>query len=739
MNYGTLVSLRSIGRKSPGLRVPVFLVLCITVVFALCTFSGEAFAGKLVFSCDPGNDVYKVVSAVLENIDRCDIPEEAIEAARPGDGILILAHGYPDEPVDIDPAYINEAKRKNLRLYIEYPASFPGIDVGAPRDTGHERGVVTSITFGGGLEPMDILYMHGCRFVPVGAENPLIAVAKVAGFDRAVYGIGDTETWPVLFEVGGGDILVATTALSRCITGRFAPAEDWMTVWTWIVRWLGRDDTLPALSWMPSVRPAFGVGDTLPRDAETRALRRGVDWFSNARLLVHPEWLDVYTDDARGWDDRVGPRPELRWPAGDGSLGVLEGFSSRVDREGFQQVRWWRRCDCNAEVAGALALAGSALVDSRYRATAGNICDWLIGESMLTNGSRADPAHPDYGLYGWNDVAKYWRDLDGYAVYYGDDNARALLGLMAAAAATGEDRWDESIIRCILANFRTAGPQGFRQSRINGPDLEKNGWRHYAALDEPVYAPHFQSYLWACYLWAYRHTGYAPFLERSETAIRMMMEAYPDSWHWTNGIQQERARMLLPLSWLVRVDDTPEHREWLAFMAREMLDDQAPCGGIREEIGDNPGRYGPPATNADYGTNEASLIHENGDPLVDLLYTTNFAFLGLHEAASATGDPLFRDAEDRLAAFLCRIQVASDDHPELDGAWFRAFDYCRWEHWASNADAGWGAWSTETGWTQGWITAVLALRAESVSLWDLTSESTVGRDFDRLRTLMMPE
>jgi hypothetical protein len=30
------------------------------------------------------------------------------------------------------------------------------------------------------------------------------------------------------------------------------------------------------------------------------------------------------------------------------------------------------------------------------------------------------------------------------------------------------------------------------------------------------------------------------------------------------------------------------------------------------------------------------------------------------------------------------VQVRSEGRPELDGAWFRAFDFKRWEYWASN-------------------------------------------------------
>jgi hypothetical protein len=171
-----------------------------------------------------------------------------------------------------------------------------------------------------------------------------------------------------------------------------------------------------------------------------------------------------------------------------------------------------------------------------------------------------------------------------------------------------------------------------------------------------------------------------------------------------------------------------------------MVEGQVECGAIREELG-LPGRgdYGPPASNEAYGTNEATLMHANGNPVSDLLYTTNFAFLALHEAAAATGEEIYAEAEDRLARFLCRIQVRSDVRKELDGAWFRAFDFQRWEHWASNADAGWGAWCVETGWTQGWIVAVLALREMDTSLWDLTAKIRLGQHLDTVPKTMFPD
>lgn len=40
--------------------------------------------------------------------------------------------------------------------------------------------------------------------------------------------------------------------------------------------------------------------------------------------------------------------------------------------------------------------------------------------------------------------------MDGYSVYYGDDNARVILGMMIAAAAQHTDRYDKRLLNIIL-------------------------------------------------------------------------------------------------------------------------------------------------------------------------------------------------------------------------------------------------------------------------------------------------
>jgi hypothetical protein len=44
-----------------------------------------------------------------------------IAEARPGDGLLILADGYPEQTTPFDAALLERAADKHLRVFIEYP------------------------------------------------------------------------------------------------------------------------------------------------------------------------------------------------------------------------------------------------------------------------------------------------------------------------------------------------------------------------------------------------------------------------------------------------------------------------------------------------------------------------------------------------------------------------------------------------------------------------------------------
>lgn len=407
----------------------------------------------------------------------------------------------------------------------------------------------------------------------------------------------------------------------------------------------------------------------------------------------------------------VGPELPADAADGNGSMGILEGHCSAIYKDGRQAYRYWLRDDVQGESSMAFAIAGDLLGIPSYKAISERLSDYSFRE--FRDGPRNDPSSPSYGLLGWAYTHKW--------VYYGDDNARSILGTILAGKILGTDKWDKMIHEAIEANFRTTGKNGFRGPRLHEQDIQKNGLEYYQRRDLINPHPHYESWMWACYLWEYARTGETKYLDLARKGISLTMAAYPDSWHWTNGIQQERARMILPLAWLYRVEPTAEHKAWLDRIVSDLAANQVECGAIREELGDpSKGDYGTQKRNSDYGRGEAPLIFENGDPVADMLYTSNFAIFGLNEAAAATSDPRIREMADSLAQFLVRIQASSDGYKNVDGAWFRAFNYRNWDYWASNADHGWGAQSTLTGWIQSWIVTTLALMEKGSSYWDLT-------------------
>ena len=62
----------------------------------------------------------------------------------------------------------------------------------------------------------------------------------------------------------------------------------------------------------------------------------------------------------------------------------------------------------------------------------------------------------------------------------------------------------------------------------------------------------------------------------------------------------------------------------------------------------------------------------------------------MHEAAAATGDDRYAQSAAKMADFFIRTQTRSEAHPELDGTWYRGFDFKKWDYWASDGDCGLG-------------------------------------------------
>jgi hypothetical protein len=715
-------------RMLVALLLRTHLLMTLLGISFCCVQAAELETGSLTFCCSATNDLYCALAKGGTQYPRFDQAADAFEHAQPNSAVLILADHYPNETTRLEPDEWTLAQSKQLQLYIEFPGPMPGLEVATPRDTAWERGIVSSDAFGSALPKLRILAIHDCHFTPLTATNTWIMVGRVAGFDTAVYGL-PKDAFPILADFPEKKLLVATTKLSGFVTGRYAPYRDWETIWQTILAKLDPKANAHKLAWEPTVAPAFGPNEKLPRRFEKQAFEAFANWIPKSRLLVSSDRKAIVEKELAANHEMIEvPGPEA--PIGDGSLGIQEGYASGIRYDGSQLQRLPLRADCNTESAMVLALDYSLNGTKASRNIAGNLLNYVYFNSDMCGGVRADPKSGAFGLIGWGAISPVW-----LVANYGDDNANAMLSTMAAAACLKKDRWDEMLLRGLLANLRTTGKSGFRGDRIDNPALEQQGWKAFHDSATINFSPHFESYLWACNLWAYHQTGFTPFLEKTRTAIAMTMLSYPDAWRLKDNV--ERAHMLLCLSWLVRVDDNPQHRVWLKQVAKDLLAHQSASGAIHEWLGGTGGgHYQIPQSNEAYGTGETPLIQQNGDPASDQLYTTGFALLGLHEAVGATGDKELKQAEDQLAEFLCRIQIRSQRIQYLNGAWFRAFDDKRWEFWSSSADAGWGAWSVEAGWGQSWIATTLALRQKKTTFWELTSSSKIKNKLQKVKADM---
>ncbi|MBQ6470787.1 MAG: hypothetical protein IJJ33_02275 [Victivallales bacterium] len=616
--------------------------------------------------------------------------EKAVAEADGGEGVLMPAWNYPalaGAPT-VSAETLELAAKRNLKLYVEYPDYVGKMTFGEPVQPPFSRAVVTDERFGTALAPLSILATHGAWCRRAAAQVlPLLEVGRVAGYRHATFGRPDQSLPLLFFHPGYPNVLVAATSLAHFRHARLAPMEDWRAVLEWLARFLGRRGQVAP--WRMRVAPRYARNGKLPADAAEEAFRASLNWLSRHAL----------------------------GEAGNGVM-MQEGFASGIDGQGRQLHRPQERGDCTGECALPFALDWELRRDPNSRRQCHGLLQRLFTSSELI---CLQPENPAYGML------NFYAGIHGY---YGDDNCRAALSAVLATALTGSRQWDYAILRCLLSVLRTTGPLGYRHSRLDWPanfaDQGRN-WDFYR--DEPTVnrRAHSQAWMWAAFLVAWRLTGHLPFHGQAVKGIADYIAHFPGEVIWTNGWTQELARMLLPLALLVRYQPSPENRRMLDLLWRELEPCLMECGAIREKLGPKEsGVYPAPASNAQYGTTEAPLIQEDGDPCCDLLYTMNFAFPAVCEAAKATGEMKYAKAASRMSDFLTRIQARADDLPELSGAWLRGFDWELWDYWGSSADNGWGAWCVETGWTNCWIASTLRLRASRRTIGDLVEDGRMA-------------
>jgi len=134
----------------------ISILLTALILVSVFQVNGAKNQNFISLSCKSDNDLYLVLKENKINCVRYNTPEEAINNASDGNGVLILADGYPENTTILNALLYEKAANKKLRLYVEFPSYLPGIELGNPRGTQWERAVIASDMFTPALKEMRI-------------------------------------------------------------------------------------------------------------------------------------------------------------------------------------------------------------------------------------------------------------------------------------------------------------------------------------------------------------------------------------------------------------------------------------------------------------------------------------------------------------------------------------------------------------------------------------------------------
>ena len=362
----------------------------------------------------------------------------------------------------------------------------------------------------------------------------------------------------------------------------------------------------------------------------------------------------------------------------DGAGGVREGLTHNIRAsDGWQKPATEVRTDCCGEVGGAYMLdwllTGNQLSRQRFEA----LEDFCYDQMQVKEGLHK-------GMIRWSEAC--WH------ICYHDDVARTILPTLLCQNFTkeGSRHFADAVEACRYL-LKSTGKNGLRVSFTDSSFLTEEKMRSLREGTNGTSKAHHTGYYAAALLLAWRAGGPEEFFAVAERGIRTIMELYPDN-EREHSQTQELCRLVLPLAVLYEITGSPEHKGWLDQVLSELDSVAHESGAYREWD------TGYKASRARRNGDECSLLANNGDPVVDLLYSVNWLPLGFAYAWFATGDEAVKERWNRIASFLASCQTRSEE-PLLDGAWARAFDLERREVYGVPHDIGWAPCCIESGWT----------------------------------------
>ena len=610
------------------------------------------------------NDLTAVLDSCGANMTKMRMKDAIGADLSPYDAFCVLAYGKVLDP-RLRAALEEEAKR-GKRIFTEALNSFLGIYSAGPADTTRRRLVAVQPEDPGkaipGLETGDLLDDMGNAMMQPWYGIPGMTSLLVYRDHVIAHRHLDASREEILNGSGlglwtvGENVMMCSFTLHNFNKARFAPRESWRRLISWIAEWI----TGSAPDFLPDPVVRYGGDCDLTDEGafekeKKDAVERGMRWLR--RFLVDG-----------------------------GSGGIMEGMRHNINPEGVQAMADSVRTDCTGEASGAFRMFARFAGDEDADRVADQLEDFVFGPMMARGG-------PFDGMLRWTDTA--------WEVCYQDDAARAMLPVLYGCLFLGEDRHFPDVCRALDFLVRTTAKDGCRVARTDAPNLTEDGLRALSEAEHGLPSAHYNAYYHAALLLAYRYGGNPVYLETAKKGIETIMSLYPDT-RREQSETEELCRLILPLAALYGATGEEKHRAMLERVTRDLVTHQHPSGGFYEWD------TGYKASCSRESRGECSLLTENGDPVADLLYSTNWLPIGFAYAYHVTGDPMYRDLWRDTASFCIKAQIRSGD-PLTDGSWCRAFDMDMGEAYGCPHDVGWAACCSESGWTDAEILMGLML------------------------------
>lgn len=379
------------------------------------------------------------------------------------------------------------------------------------------------------------------------------------------------------------------------------------------------------------------------------ALRRNLVWFENSGVMDPP-------NGSWGVAERV-----LLTEGNEAKEKTFSAFTAYSEYERHAIIEH-RRPDCNFETALMFRLAAEAFDDSKHMGTANNILRYLYDRSGLLNRKR--DAFP-YGAWKWS--SEQWPTN----VYFDDNAWNATIAIILGSRYPElESRFElvqsgldvcEVMLEAFDNQFKNDPPEGaFR-------------W----AGD--IHSPHWGSLSCMAFAYAHQRAPSAKYLKAIEAYDRHVNDAF-DSF-----TTSEHAYVVIG-----------------SGLAASLLGHEASGATARRSADVLLKKQDPETGNI---PSEWSKEAPSGEHLVDLIYTQNWALLGLFLMSDLDDSEQYHRAFHKAFDLVLSVQ---DPTPEahLHGCWRGMYDL-KTAAWGGGNRYEGGADSIYTGWTNAPISIII--------------------------------